>query len=311
MWIIFFFMYVFPALMLGLPIMHTSKLVGIMMLILGLALWIFVGLIILSFAAYPKKLQKTYQKILESGQEVTAEIVVAQNIEREKAPSLQKLMLKFENLAGKTVKTPISCDASAINIGKLAPGQFVHLKLNHKGSKPPFILSSSDYSFKTRPILWVWFCFHLIYIAAFLFISYYIQNEGSSWQYLSPIHPWVWSPLLSLFLGAMTGYDLRKNPINVEYDLCSKAAKKRLGELVLYGTLTSGQITDCKPTGFYLDDKPQYLFTIAFDDAVGQRKEHTAKEIVSLAKLPELKTAPVEVLYLANRTEVFVAICNF
>lgn len=308
--LVLFFMYVFPIFFLGIPVIRMKPLIATIFLIIGIILWIMISLKILSFISGPKKQSKKLQEIQDTGRLVKGEILEAKDMGMEDNFPLKHIKILFPNLGGNLVKTKLEILDSKAHEERYKEGNYVDLKLNRKDFDPALTINGAAYEVKTSPILWVWFIFNLVYAIAFFLLAYYFQNDGYGWRFLNPLHPWVWSPFISLFMLKIFEKSFDSDGILDDFDLKSDKVEDKKGELLLYGKLTLGEIVSYRQTGLYVNEQPQILFNLVYD-ADGQTIKQEIMDIVNLIDMANLRKGQVEVLYLPRNPEVFTVNFDF
>lgn len=308
LFLLLFFMYIFPVIFLGVPVIRTSPIFATILLVLGIILWSIQTYKISKFISLPNKLAKKHLRVQENGKPVQAKILASEDSGFLEGDTEKKLLVSFPNLAGNQVKTYISLVDSKVHERRFEPGKDLDLRLNQNGFDPPLTHGGGQYQTIVRPWAWIWLVFNILYMIGFFLLSYYLQSDGYGWRFLNPFSPWLWAPLsgistLGHFQGALVDEDI----VEASYQFKSFKSRKDFGELLLYGQTTQGEIMTYGQTGLYINEQPQIRFNLKFTNAQGVQVVKTFKTIVLLTDLGHLKLGKVEVLYLPRRDDIFMA----
>jgi hypothetical protein len=305
--LILFFMYIFPLIFLGLPVLRMTPRVATILLFLGLLLWILNGIKIFSFIRKPKKLAKKHQDLLERGQSARAKIIEVQDIEETNGSLIEKILIEFVNLAGEKIRTNLIIEDPKASDKKYKGGDYLDLKLNRSGFEPPFSLVGRHYQVKTPIFLWFWLAFHFVYMIAFFLLSYHFQNEGYGWRFLNPGHPWIWSTITTMIMLYYIEFLFVSDMFGPDFDIEDQKSRSHKGKLTLYGSSTIGKILSYKKTGTHVQKMPQILIDFSYKDSSGRLFNKSVKQVIRPRDLEKLESGVLEVLYLRENPNIFVA----
>ncbi|MDK6863908.1 hypothetical protein [Nosocomiicoccus ampullae] len=305
--LIFFFMYVFPIFFLYLPVIRTTSIVATILLVVGVVLYLVQTFMIYKFVTRPQKLLTQHEDIRYSGQLVHAEILNEEVIQESNHEISKRLLVQFLNLAGNPVKSYVKVVDSKPHEHRFERGKTIDLKLNKNGFQPPFTLNDGEYETKTSPFASVWIIFNIVYMIGFFIVTYYVQNDGYGWRFLSPVTSWLWAPisgiiLLRILLKLSSSFDI----VMRYHPLISFNSEEEFGELLLYGKTVEGEILSYSQTGLHVNEQPQVLFSIQYVTDEGKKLTKRIKNVISLTELHELKKGKAEIIYLPRDTDIFM-----
>ena len=300
-------MYIFPIFFLTIPVIRTTPYAATALLVLGVILWLVQTYMISKFITIPRKQAKRHRRVQRSGKAVRAEILAWEHDGMIDDEPSKKILLTFTNLAGSRVKTYLHLVDTKEHEKRFEPRKEITIKLNQNGFEPPFTVGKGEYETPPRPWIWLWLIFNLLYMVGFFLVSYYLQSDGFGWRFLNPFSPWLWAPVLGIFiinflLKTFGSQDI----ITTFYPLQSFRSNKKFGELLLYGKTTQGEIVNFSQTGTYINEQPQVRFDVHFLDERGDLLSKKFKQIIPLTDLHELKKGEAEVIYLPRDTDIFM-----
>ncbi|WP_297377613.1 hypothetical protein [uncultured Helcococcus sp.] len=305
--LILFFMYVFPIPFIGIPTIRTTPIIATILLVVGIILWSIQSYLISKFITNPKKMAKKHQRVRDTGKITQAEILDSQNIGIQDGYPLKNLLIRFTNLAANPVKAIIQLIDSKEHEKRFEPGKTIDLKLNQRGSDPAFTFGEGEFITESRPWAWAWLIFNIVYMIVFFLVTYYFKNEGYGWRFLNPFTSWLWAPIAGIsILKYLLKSGIEQDIISQYHEISSSNSKKDIGELLLYGRSTEGEIVSYGQTGLYVNEQPQLRFNMKFIDDIGNTVNKSFKKVIPLTKLHELKLGKVEVLYLPRNTDIFM-----
>ncbi|OFK61624.1 hypothetical protein HMPREF2811_02865 [Globicatella sp. HMSC072A10] len=305
--IILFFMYIFPIFFLTIPVIRTTPYAATALLVLGVILWLVQTYMISKFITIPRKQARQHKRVQRSGKAVQAEVLASEHDGLIDDEPSKKILLSFTNLVGSQVKTYIQLVDTKEHEKRFDPGKEITIKLNQNSFEPPFTAGKGEYETPPRPWIWFWLIFNLLYMVGFFLVSYYLQSDGFGWRFLNPFSPWLWAPVLGIFiinflLKTFGSQDI----ITTFYPLQSFRSNKNFGELLLYGKTTQGEIVNFSQTGTYINEQPQVRFDVHFLNDKGDLLNKRFKQIIPLTDLHELKKGEAEVIYLPRDTDIFM-----
>ena len=302
-----FFMYVFPAFFIDIPVTRTTPIFATVLLGLGLIFWLIETFMISKFISGPRKMAKKHRKVQENGKFVRAKILASDDQAYLDENLEKKILIEFPNLVGNKVKSYISLLDSKEKEKRFEPGKEIGLRLNINGFEPAFAFSEGEYGTFKGPWAWAWVIFNLLYMVGFFLISYKIQSDGYGWRFLNPSSPWIWAPLAGIviinFIQKLLG---SQDIVEEYYEIKSFKNEKEFGELLLYGQKSQGEIKKFSQTGVYINEQPQIRFTVNFSTEKEGPVTKTFKQIIPLTELHQLKNGPVEIIYLERDSGVFM-----
>lgn len=300
-------MYVFPLFFLVVPVVRTTPIVATVLLVIGAILWLAQTYAISKFITIPRKQAKQHKRVQGSGKTVQAEVLdwdYDGMIEDE--PS-KKILVSFINLVGSQVKTFVHLVDTKEHEKRFESGKEITIKLNQNGFEPPLTLGKGEYETPPRPWIWFWLIFNIFYMIAFFLVSYYVQSDGFGWRFLNLFSPWLWAPILGIFIISFLLKSIgSQDTITEFYQLKSVHSDKEIGELLLYGKTTEGEIINYYQTGMYINEQPQVRFDVHFLNDQGDLLSKRFKQIIPLTALHELKKGDAEVIYLPRDTDIFM-----
>lgn len=300
-------MYIFPIFFLTIPVIRTTPYVATALLVLGVILWLVQTYMISKFITIPRKQAKQHRRVQRSGKAVQAEVLASDHDGLIDDEPSKKTLLRFTNLVGSQVKIYIHLVDTKEHEKRLEPGKEITIKLNQNGFEPPFTVGKGEYETSPRPWIWLWLIFNLLYMVGFFLLSYYLQSNGFGWRFLNPFSPWLWAPVLGIFIINFLLKTFGSQDIITEfYPLQSFRSNKNFGELLLYGKTTQGEIINFSQTGTYINEQPQVRFDVHFSDEWGDLLSKEFKQIIPLTDLHELKKGEAEVIYLPSDTDIFM-----
>lgn len=77
LFLLLFFMYIFPAFFLGVPVIRTTPIFATILLVLGIILWSIHTYKISKFISLPNKLARKHLRVQENGKPVQAKILAS------------------------------------------------------------------------------------------------------------------------------------------------------------------------------------------------------------------------------------------
>lgn len=173
--------------------------------------------------------------------------------------------MSFINLVGSQVKTFVHLVDTKEHEKRFESGKEITIKLNQNGFEPPLTLGKGEYETPPRPWIWFWLIFNIFYMIAFFLVSYYVQSDGFGWRFLNLFSRWLWAPILEIFIISFLLKSIGSQDIITEfYQLKSVHSDKEIGELLLYGKTTEGEIINYYQTGMYINEQPQVRFDVHF-----------------------------------------------
>ena len=300
-------MYVFPMFFLSLPIIRTTPYVATALLAMGVILWLVQTYAISKFITIPRKLARQHKRVQRKGKSVQAEVLASSHDGLIDDEPSKKILLSFTNLVGSQVKTYIHLVDTKEHEKRFEPGKEITIKLNQNSFEPPFTVGKGEYETSPRPWIWLWLIFNLLYMVGFFVFSYYLQSDGFGWRFLNPFSPWLWAPVLGIFIINFLLKTFGSQDIITEfYPLQSFRSNKDFGELLLYGKTTQGEIVNFSQTGTYINEQPQVRFDVHFLNDWGDLLSKKFKQTIPLTALHELKKGEAEVIYLPRDTDIFM-----
>ncbi|MGI5949234.1 hypothetical protein [Peptoniphilus sp.] len=297
------FMYVFPLFFLPMIPVRMTPVFATVMLFVGFGIWIFNGFKILSIIRYPKKLEKEYADLNNRGKLVTAELLDVLDVGKLYGKATKKLSVQFKNLSGNLVKANILVEKGQSEKNYEA-SKAIDLKLNRDGFRPVLMISGYDYDESPKKVMWLWFMFHFVYMVVFFLVSYRMHNDGYGWRFLGPLHPFIWSGFMSIFILKFIQKIFMRSRVYLGYDLMSGDAKGHDEELILYGKSICGEVYDYQKTGAVVDGETEIMFNIRFCDCdvvVNKR----FKDLIRVVSPEKVKSGRVDVIFLPQNPDIF------
>lgn len=305
-----FFMYVFPLFFMWEGPPRTQPYVATFFLVLGAILWLVQTLMISSIARGPKRLKKSHQKVQDHGKDVRAKIQSYRNLGDQGGYPEMELSVTFENLAGNEIDTLVTVIDSKPHEKRYEPGKDIGLKLNQKGFQPAFTIAGAQYETHGRPWAWLWMVFNLAYAIGLFVFTYQRFSQGYGWRFMSPFIPWFWAPIqgiimIAFFMKLMDPFqDLT---IQTDYDFKSRKTKGNIGELILYGRKTKGEIVDFSRTGTYINEQPEIRFDVLYKNEYGDLVETSFKQVIDMIEIHKLKKDSIDLIYLPGKKDMIMA----
>lgn len=304
----FFFMYVFPLFFLREASMVSSTpTVATVLLAVGTILWTLQSVLIAFFITKPRKHVKRHQKVQKSGKLVEAKILSYEKTGEMDGMPKRELLLSFLNLAGYPTKVKLTVVDSKPHENRYEPGNYIDLRLNQNGFKPPFAMVSASYKADKRLWAWVLLIFNIAYAVGLFLLSYKQHSGGNGLLFLHPASPWMIAPITGIALLALPVLILLPASKNADdiirpgYALNSMNSIVDFGELLLYGHAASGEILNYAQTSVWQGPHPQIQFDISIKQEYGEPELLSSLFGVQVADLHKLRTGEVEVLYLPNK----------
>lgn len=249
-------------LFLAVDAVRMTPIFSTLCLILGFIFWIWCGLKIRAFVKKPEEMERKHYQVQSKGKSVRAKIL--ENVYRgdyEEKP-VEGLLVEFLNLAGNTVRVKLEIKITKPYGQKYEAGSYLDLKLNREAIKPALTISGIRFESRQSPLENFWFAFNFIYMVIYFLLSYHFQSEGYGWRFISPIHPWVWLPLFTIFLLNISGDRSDGDYLICFYDFLGKNSKGRFEELILYGKSSPGYIRSFQRKNTATSDQPLYILEI-------------------------------------------------
>ena len=204
-----------------------------------------------------------------------------------------QITLSFENLNHSIIEDQMVFVDTNPAEKRFVEGNDVDILL-HPNSKatPHFILAKQNTKINTSGMM-----YRAIAMALFVFFvvglyAYYYLKTG--WQISTLMHPLIFCGIMFL-LHVLTYHFLIKNLI------FGKSSEKNL----LYsGKKSVAEIVNVSQTGLMVNDQPQIMFQVSFQDDKGVSHMATYKKIVSLLDMAVLpKQGSIEIVYDENNPQ--------
>ena len=157
----------------------STPTIATVLLAVGTILWTFQSVLIAFFITKPSKHVKRHQKVQKSGKLVEAKILSYEKTGEMDGMPKRELLLSFLNLAGYPTKVKLTVVDSKPHENRYEPGNYIDLRLNQNGFKPPFAMASASYKADKRLWAWVLLIFNIAYAVD---LSCAVPYLGFKWQ---------------------------------------------------------------------------------------------------------------------------------
>ena len=297
-WYMFFFLYIFPLFFSYVGEWSWGAWPATISLLMGLIGWIF--FITVQFRQYvlkPKRLLKEAQELQRSGKIVEAKIKeIITKKETKEGSFITEILVTFPNLVGSEITTTFDFIDSKPQQKRYEVGKKLPLRLNtQKRAEIPWILGEGDYFATQSKKRWL-FLFSFLYAVAVFIGNYMFFNDGNGWRWVSPWHPWVWTPYFGLLIELFINKFLSR--------LGGGLNHKNLYELFLHGLETKGYITKVAQTGTYINEQPEMRININYTDKDGKTHYIEKKIVVLLSDMHAYQVGEVKLLYLPDKPDI-------
>lgn len=287
MFLLLFFIYVFPLFFSYIGEYKTSPIVAIFSLCLGALLWTFYNFTLYrTLIGKVRKAKRDYDSIMANGKRVNARVEKKLFNGQDKF-GYEDLELSFrlENYSGSQVLITTEVQDSKPELKRFEVGNTVELMLADSPDRDlivGLVGSQAELSLGPRYLLVL---LSLAYPIIVLIVQYYFFNDGMGFRFLSPFHPWLWGPIIGfIFLKLVTG---------------SKKTQRRENRLLLYGISTLASIDNLRNTGTYINDQPQLKIHYSFTDNRGNTINQNIRSVIPQSSLNKLQ-GEVEIIYDPN-----------
>lgn len=227
---------------------------------LGLGLFLWLLLIFLFANNFLFNLLRKRKKLMglgSQGKRIKATVIESHIFERNKEYESVHLVLEFKNLSGSMVNFELNLSDSKPEEHRFDVGKPVTLLVDEESKNPSITLETGKIGFN-KPILNLILFVLLVMILVpigLLTYGYLYESNGYGWRYLSFEHPYILAPLFGLLYVGILIF-IRKifiKPSNTEW-------------LLLHGKSTEAKIVSSVATGTSINDQPQILVVVEFED---------------------------------------------
>lgn len=281
-----FFAFVFPLFFSYMGGFTSSAWLATAALIVGLLAWmLFLRKIYRDHIALPRRAQQHMHRLLEDGKRRQGTVLDKEVVKRmpDDSESL-RMLLAFPNLEGTMVQKEFELIDTKPHQKRYEKGSTVNLRLATTDEAPGVVLADAEVRFSPKLGLLLLFLALLYMVGTFIW-HYAMYSNGHGWRFLSFWHPWLMTPVISLF---MFGRLLSLFGGN----------KEKEEKLLLRGKQASARVKKADQTGTYINEQPEIRYTLAFMDDKGREHVVTFKKIVLLTELYKNGAETREILYL-------------
>jgi len=262
---------------------------------LGLLLWgLLISLFSNKFLFSLIRTKKNQLKLKTTGRRIKAIVIYNSLIERTKDGESIVLDLEFKNLSGAIVAYSLNMHDSKPEEHRFDVGKEVNVLVSEDSKNPMITLEAGKVGWN-RPILTLILMTLAVIVLipiGLLIYGYLYESRGNGWRYLSFWHPFILAPLMGLLYVAILifirGYFMKPNNSD---------------KLLLYGKSTEATILGASETGTQINDQPQILVTVEFQDN-GRVIQAAYKRIYSLMSLSRLTAGQkIRIIYDAENPQ--------
>ncbi len=201
-----------------------------------------------------------------------------------------EVTLSFQNMAGETVVERMAINDSKPYERRYETGKTINLRLDPDLKIPYLLPEDTRTRLKTgvltlRVLGWLLL---IVAIAAYYIFSYRYEGHNQYWTFLVFWHPLIICPVALLLSTIFNRSIIGKYFSPGKHDL----------RLKFYGRKTRARLRKASQTGLTINDQPQVLFELEYNDEQGKKYQVKLKKIVSLLNLDSTRQQEIEIFYL-------------
>ncbi|WP_309762521.1 hypothetical protein [Chryseobacterium sp. SORGH_AS_1175] len=270
-------------------------------LVTSILLW--TGILILALYTiyrYSFKARRNIRYISKHGQKIEAQIIecntlgtLSDSFER------KSVVLEFENLRGATVWHKMEINDSKPTQKRFETGNKISLWIDKTFEKYPYIILDGIQTRINYGLYLAWLLFTFL-IAGYFLYAYSFESHGYGWNFLEIGHPLIISPLVIyfiIFLGWLIFFKLIGKAGN------GFIVSKDYLKLKCAGLQATAKILKTEQTGTYINENPQFRFTLEYVDASGKTNQVELTKIVPFIELHTVQHKERGIFYLPENPD--------
>lgn len=303
--IILYFIFVHPAIIYYSTVHYSdlanrSGITAICYMILSITLWTGIFLLALYMIyKYSFQAQRNIGYISKYGKKISAEIIESKTLGSISGKfERRSVIMEFDNLRGTTVWHTMEINDSKPAQKRFETGNTIYLWVDETFRKQPYIVLDGIQTRINYRLYVAWLMFAVLVTGYFLY-AYSLENHGYGWRFLEIGHPLIVSPFVIYGIILLIWL--------IFFKLLGKGggfiAGKDLLRLKFAGLKTMAKIFKTEQTGTYINENPQFRFTLEYADSSGKIHQVTLTRIVLLIKLQTIQQKEREIFYLPEDPE--------
>jgi len=261
-------------------IKNTSPTEAFIWLASGTLLWLII------FIYYLKKFvidlivkKQATERLLQQGERKKGKIISKKILFDKENQQGIVIKIAFPNFSGSEVTHSLEFVDTQSYQRRYETGNNIDLLLD-RSLKPPYIAIEGQRVHWNKKVLLLIFLGLLLLIglaAGVLIYSYMHESKGYGWRYLSFWHPFLMIPASFIFYFGLFAIIGRLFFNNMK------------PYMLFYGKKTDARIEKVKQTGTEINNQPQLLFSVAYQDDMGQTYQASFKKVMDLLHLANLQ----------------------
>ncbi|MDR6515369.1 hypothetical protein [Chryseobacterium camelliae] len=303
--IILYFIFVHPAIIYYSTVHYSdlanrSSSTAIFYLILSITLWTGIFLLALYMIyKYSFQAQRNIGYISKHGKKISAEIIESKTLGSISSKfERRSVIMEFDNLRGTTVWHTMEINDSKPAQKRFETGNTIYLWVDETFRKLPYIVLDGIQTRINYRLYVAWLMFAVLVTGYFLY-AYSLENHRYGWRFMEIGHPLIVSPFVIYGIILLIWL--------IFFKLLGKGggfiAGKDLLRLKFAGLKTMAKIVKTEQTGTYINENPQFRFTLEYADSSGKIHQVTLTRIVPLIKLQTIQQKEREIFYLQEDPE--------